>query len=289
MMISKTRKMKPSVSAHSTTKVSQAENVPSTIQNLAKKLSTHGDKGPNGCILGHETCPFFHSKMCKNSLGEGECSNPECKLRHFTGTRCTQHDPGEGNTNRGHEEKKKPQQSKASASFLEAIKRLRMEIMSDVDERIAHHSTYSNHPTPNDVSSTNVQPKRMVSQYNVPDDAWTNHTISRCCLDDTTPSMVLAHFSILNIQRLTPLTVSSKAPYLQDLLHDSNQLFLGLTEAWLREHLDVELNIEGYSLFRQDQERNKKKGRASRGVAFYIRNDIAVNTQTVLQKKGQCY
>jgi len=84
----------------------------------------------------------------------------------------------------------------------------------------------------------------MVSQYSVPDDAWTNHNISRCCSYDTTPSMILTHFSILNIQGLKPLTVS---------------------------YLDAEVNIENYYLFLQDRERNKKKGIASRGVAFYIR------------------
>ena len=39
----------------------------------------------------------------------------------------------------------------------------------------------------------------------------------------------------------------------------------------------------GYSLFCQDRQWKNKKGRASGGVAFYIRNDIAVNTQAVLK------
>ena len=69
MMIPKTRKIKPSISAHSTAKelsdmVYQAKNVALTT----KKLLKHGDKGPNGYILGHETCPFFHPKMRKNYL-----------------------------------------------------------------------------------------------------------------------------------------------------------------------------------------------------------------------------
>jgi len=144
-------------------------------------------------------------------------------------------------------------------------------------------STDSTYPTPNSVSSTHVQPTATVYKYNITDDAWTNHNISECCPYHTIASTVLTHFSIHNIQGQKPLTVPSKVPYLQDLLRALNQLFGGLTETWLREHLDTEVNIEGYSLFRQDLQWNKKKGRASGGVAFYIRYDIAVNTQTVLQ------
>ena len=49
-----------------------------------------------------------------------------------------------------------------------------------------------------------------------------------------------------------------------------------LTETWLRDHLDAELCIDGYTIFRTDRDRKKKRrGRNSGGVAVYIRNDVS--------------
>ena len=53
-----------------------------------------------------------------------------------------------------------------------------------------------------------------------------------------------------------------------------------LTETWLREHLDAEVCIDGYSIFRTDRDRKKKRrGRNSGGVAVYIRNDVSTKTE----------
>ena len=56
---------------------------------------------------------------------------------------------------------------------------------------------------------------------------------------------------------------------------------MGLTETWLKNHKDAELNIEGYQLFRADRKRSKKgkRGRLSGGVAVYIRDDISNSTE----------
>ena len=71
-------------------------------------------------------------------------------------------------------------------------------------------------------------------------------------------------------------------PYIQDLVRDQNQLFMALTETWLSEHVDAELTVEGYTLFRQDRKRQKKrKGRDSGGVAVYVRDDLAADMVTV--------
>ena len=57
-----------------------------------------------------------------------------------------------------------------------------------------------------------------------------------------------------------------------------------LTETWLHKHLDAEINIEKYSIFRVDRSRPKKKrGRCSGGVAVYIREDIAAGTEILFQ------
>ncbi len=74
-------------------------------------------------------------------------------------------------------------------------------------------------------------------------------------------------------------------PFIQDLLHADDQLFIALSETWLRDHKDAELHVEGYTIFRQDRQRSrlKRRGRDSGGVAFYIREDLAVNTEPVLQ------
>ena len=84
-------------------------------------------------------------------------------------------------------------------------------------------------------------------------------------------------FSFVNIQGLCPQTKPSSVPYLKDLTNCSKQLFLALTETWLTDnHKKGELEIENYKFFKKNRDRVKSKyGRASGGVAFYVRNDIA--------------
>lgn len=56
-----------------------------------------------------------------------------------------------------------------------------------------------------------------------------------------------------------------------------------LTETWLRDHKEAELLVEGYTLFRADRQRpRKRRGRDSGGVAIYLRQDIAVDTEPVM-------
>ena len=100
----------------------------------------------------------------------------------------------------------------------------------------------------------------------------------------TPKSKELSYFSVFNVQGLKPQTTESKVAFVKDLLHESNQLFICLTETWLKDHTDAELNISGYKLFRADRIREKKskKGRYSGGSAVYIRNDIAETTEPVL-------
>ena len=51
-------------------------------------------------------------------------------------------------------------------------------------------------------------------------------------------------FSILNIQGLKPRTVLSKIPYIQDLIQANNQMFIAITETWLRDSTDPELCVK---------------------------------------------
>ena len=94
----------------------------------------------------------------------------------------------------------------------------------------------------------------------------------------------LATFSVFNVQGLKPRTVPSKVPFLKDLLHQGNQLFIALSETWLRDHRDAEVAIDGYTIFRQDRQpsRNRRRGRDSGGVAFYVRDDMAATAEPVL-------
>ena len=90
-------------------------------------------------------------------------------------------------------------------------------------------------------------------------------------------------FSYLNIRGLVPRTVPSKVPYIKDELLTTSAIFFVLTETWLTEsHLAAEVNINGYSIFRQDRQRRKvKSGRDSGGVAVYIRDDCAIGAESV--------
>ena len=93
------------------------------------------------------------------------------------------------------------------------------------------------------------------------------------------------YFSFMNIQGLQPKTVQSKVPFVEDVLKESEQMFIGLTETWLKDQNEGELNIDGYSLYRGDRKRKKisNKGRDSGGTAFYVRNDLAPTLTTILE------
>ena len=101
--------------------------------------------------------------------------------------------------------------------------------------------------------------------------------------DGASGDETLKYFTIWNAQGLQPRTVPTKVPYVQDLLHEHNQLYMAITETWLRDQKDPELRIQGYTLFRQDRNRDRRRrGRNSGGVAVYLRNDYAVDTEMVM-------
>ena len=57
-----------------------------------------------------------------------------------------------------------------------------------------------------------------------------------------------------------------------------------LTETWLRDHLEAEVGIENYSIYRVDRTRPKKKrGRNSGGVAVYIQNNLPSSPEILLE------
>ena len=88
----------------------------------------------------------------------------------------------------------------------------------------------------------------------------------------------------MNIQGIAPKTKSSKVPYISDLLNSSNQLFIGLSETWLKDQLDAELHINNYKLFRTDRKRikNSRFGRDSGGAAIYLRSDLSPTFEQVI-------
>ena len=88
----------------------------------------------------------------------------------------------------------------------------------------------------------------------------------------------------MNVQGLVPQTVQSKVPFIRDTIVPEKQLFIGLSETWLRSHKQAELDIDGYTIFRCDSSRNKKsnRGRFTGGVAIYLRDDIAITSEILL-------
>jgi len=98
------------------------------------------------------------------------------------------------------------------------------------------------------------------------------------------PQYCLSSFTALNIAGLKPQTVPSKVPYVDMLLKDKNQLFIGLTETWLKGHTMAELEIENYKLYRADRKgRKHTRGRYSGGAALYLRSDIAATSEQILK------
>ena len=100
----------------------------------------------------------------------------------------------------------------------------------------------------------------------------------------TSTSTIINTFTVFNVQGLAPKTVNSSVPYIHDVLHDNKQFFINLTETWLFDHKEAELQIPGYKLFRSDRKRINRsdRGRFSGGVAIYLRNDVAINFEESL-------
>ena len=88
----------------------------------------------------------------------------------------------------------------------------------------------------------------------------------------------------MNVQGLVPQTVQSKVPFIRDTIVPEKQIFMGLSETWLRTHKQAELDIDGYTLFRCDSSRYKKsnRGRYTGGVAIYLRDDMAFTSEILL-------
>ena len=118
-----------------------------------KKLTKHGNRGPNGCTLGR-ACDSFHPKMCPGSLSKRVCLKADCKLRHVTGTKRQKTDTP---TNKS--KKQETDSVSLHDHFLEAIRMMRSDIMQELDQRLAHLLK---------PLSPQLQPTQVVPQYTQP-------------------------------------------------------------------------------------------------------------------------
>ena len=74
-------------------------------------------------------------------------------------------------------------------------------------------------------------------------------------------------------------------PYIGDQLKHTNQIFYALSETWLDEHKDAEIDIGGYQLYRSDCsiKRTRNRGRERGGVALYLREDLVPLSETLIK------
>ena len=116
---------------------------------LCKKFIQHGTRQPRGCKNGTK-CKFLHPQMCMNSLRKGKCLTQNCKFRHIKGT--TRHEtdgkakvssPTEASnlsqsqqTADETKNKNAPEQVLNNNHFLDAIRLLKAELLSEMDKRL---------------------------------------------------------------------------------------------------------------------------------------------------------
>ena len=76
-----------------------------------------------------------------------------------------------------------------------------------------------------------------------------------------------------------------QVPFIGDQLHHYKQLFYVLTETWLDEHRDAEIQIDGYQIHRSDcsVKRTRNRGKERGGVAVYLRDDLTPLTKVLLR------
>ena len=101
----------------------------------------------------------------------------------------------------------------------------------------------------------------------------------------SSPASPISIFQSLNIRGLIPQTVPSKVPYVQDELIQSSAVAFAITETWLnKSHLEAETKVDGYELRRCDRKgRKARRGRSSGGTAIYVRDDMDLTTETLLE------
>ena len=129
----------------------------------------------------------------------------------------------------------------------------------------AEVSTHAVHPVEASSQGTTDRPTDGLPQPGHGQQPWPTHLALSCVAQ-------------MNVEGLKTST-SSSVPYIRDVLHEDNLLFMLLTETWLRDQVDAEIVIDNYAIYGADRSRQKKRrGRNSGGVAAYVRDDIAVET-----------
>ena len=113
-----------------------------------------------------------------------------------------------------------------------------------------NHTTSSNNPSivsetkPNDTATLHKSTSNVHKSTNFSKSTPINQSSSFYSNILTKPvssslnDSKLCFFSSVNIQGLKPKTTSSKVSFISDLLKENNQLFIELTEIWLKDHQD---------------------------------------------------
>ena len=96
---------------------------------------------------------------------------------------------------------------------------------------------------------------------------------------------VLRKHCQMNVQGLITIKQPhEKVDLLREIMHEEKPLFLALTETWLYDHREAELQIEDYNLFRKDRplRRDTGRGRHVGGVALYIKSSWLPDSNEIL-------
>ena len=247
-------------------------NCPQEHPPPCRRLMKHGNRSPQGCTSGR-ACEYFHPKMCPTSLSKRECFKADCKLKHIMGTKRKQPAVSQEANRTSPDDASTPDRNyffRGNAGHADGnYERARPTAGSATEYTPDGHGTgtgiSSTHGTDPDHANTSAggdsmaRLQRLRAGIPVATRAGNRrpppHSRSRSQHQSASragadPSELLTSFTIFNIQGLKPRTVPTKVPFLQDLLQHSNQLFVALTETWLQEHLDAELQVDGYTLFR---------------------------------------
>ena len=96
---------------------------------------------------------------------------------------------------------------------------------------------------------------------------------------------VLRKYCQMNAQGLiTKKQPQEKVSLLRETMQEERPLFLALTETWLHDHREAEVQIEDYNIFRKDRplRRCSGKGRHVGGVALYTKSSWLPDSNEIL-------
>ena len=278
----------------------KGEGCPFSHSKVCMKFVKHGFDKRIGCNEGRQ-CIAFHPIICRDSLLWKVCTNLDCMYPHIKGTRRRQpvyqqpaqetpkqwnrhHNPETQTSKQGNRHNYlEPQAPKQWNRYHHSEPQSRSDIIDNRNSEERNNTKGNEKLTflGNQVEMLAAQQEKiqkmmvnLMNQLERPE-PWGKKV----------PLLPLIKLISTNIRGLYPRNNKNKVPLLQEIAITDKVPLIVLTETHLHKGIqDEEIRIQHYEIFRTD-----RKDRSHGGIAMYIENSLAINTEILLSfSNGTC-